>query len=195
MNPTPTPTPTATTTVSLDLSAFVGPALWAAALTLAGTVTLFLVGIRRENKHRFTADRRAAYSELLASAYRLGMASAEVDRILKEFNDDGDDEASRRRANAQLRPLLTQREEIDGRRASAFSVVQLVAPERVVSMSRDLLNLPTSELNEESGRAAVRRLVAVMRSDLGIKTKTRRGRAKAGPDADSTDPGTADPSG
>jgi len=63
MNPPPTLPPT---TVALDWSMFVVPALVAALVTAVITLTLFLVGIRRENKHRFTADKRAAYSGLIA---------------------------------------------------------------------------------------------------------------------------------
>lgn len=95
MNPTPAPVPAPTTTtqVTLDWSAFVGPAVVAALVTALVAIWLHFLTVRRENRYRFTADKRAAYVALLAAeldhraaAYAMHPLAEQMERLHEAFD-------------------------------------------------------------------------------------------------------------
>lgn len=182
MNPTPSPTPT---TVTLDLSLIVGPALVAALVAAIITVTLFLVGIRRENKHRFTADKRAAYSELVGAfvearaliTYDEVQDQQALDRgmeqLIKLIEMGGPAiEATQtllEEHKSNLRRTQDRAYRVRERTTAAFSVVVLLAPlvvRKAAANVMDMVAMP-EQFAGDPGQDAITALLRTMRDDLG----------------------------
>jgi hypothetical protein len=174
MNPTPTQ-------VSLDWSVFVGPALVAAVVTAFITVWLHFRTVKREDRYRFTADKRAAYSELVTS-----FAEA---RAIITYDDVQDGELLQRAMeelikagpSPELLRLVMDEHKTNVRRtqdrayrvrertAAAFGVVVLLAPLSVRVAAADVMELvaEAERFGADEGQEAITRLISVMRVDLG----------------------------
>ena len=129
----------------------------------------------REDRLRFTADKRAAYAEFLAATYSL--ADAEHDgrqltldkRYLdntpdadKSLVDDYDDRLAR---------YLTQREDSYGKVNETMAIVDLIAPMKVVESAGLLLSRAAHPHLLQTRLHAEAAFVRAARADLGLKVE------------------------
>lgn len=155
-----------------------GPALWAAALTLAGTVVLHWVAARRENKYRFAADRRAAYADLLAAVRTYQDLVGAVRRLRSELDlvlagPVGEAEQTKvRRIKSEVERLMEQQRAAESKKEDARAVVALLAPSAVVEKSIALVMSPLEDLDTGEATRKLNELTDAMRADLKIKDKS-----------------------
>jgi hypothetical protein len=157
----------------------------AAGITLTGALMIYFLGRRQDNKQRFVADRRTAYADLVSSFVDI--------RMLITHDEPRDGEAllqgMKTFENADFNPAMlrmlfdehkanvarthSRADRIRDRLQGAAAVVYLLAPESVRNKVADVMDLSAdaTEFCGKPGEIAIQRLIAVMRTDLGIETE------------------------
>lgn len=185
MNPTPTPTPTVSPTqVTLDWSAFIGPALVAAVVTAFITVWLHFRTVRREDRYRFTADKRAAYVALLAAefdhrnaAYAMHPLADQMERLHEAFDREISGAIIQwRQVQAQYPDLPT---EPDATEREASVARTLAESPRVAAMVEAGQGPLPDDLPPDRNRAERKRVMAEMERLARRKEEAAEGASAA----------------
>lgn len=158
-------------------------AIVGAGVTSLVVVLVYFAGRHRDNKERFTADRRTAYSDLVSGLLVLravvvgdeptdAKKRAEALRSLAPLADGvGFEDTLKLTTDIHLGLAARTRDRSDRARdrvEAAFGVILMVAPPDVQSQAHKAMELPIQDFCGERGQRELLELIRVMRADLEV---------------------------